>query len=474
MVDDDDSPQSAELQGLIHYLEYLLGPKDTRKPLVKTNAPSRRFSITPVTRKLADEEGEHSKTDLLLIKSSISARFRPVEYVRAILEASNLPPDRIDAYVNHHIERVTTQQQRIEHGRGRTVHESEFLIKDFQKILPYLSSVSSDPLLTLEAKLLQGQILGVLRTLKQNSNIHFALADQEFLIRFSLSGNTAFISFDPPGAQGEPPFKRDDALVRAWTEHPDVVYQLRQEFNTLWKNIDPLWRTDNEQGRKNIIKFFVTEPLKVLLDTDMPGKELCVCLSKLLDQATYLDREAFIREEYTYEQGAKNIVIFSDLLPSNTMPSDIGPWGARSPVRTRQILFHALLHEIEHVHLIISQKRCEAYWQSGQYETHTFPREWVQQHIQHLHDLLLKFSQKIVLDLVPGPERFPVNFEVINQKYVFVQKTQSIDEQGGIVLHDQELAYKLLAYIRRNVLSTCPPRLQGAQNVAEWLKERFL
>ena len=333
-----------------------------------------------------------------MIKSSISARFRPVEYVRAILEISNVPQDRIDAYVNHHIERVTTQQQRIEHGRGRTIHEREFLIKDFQKILPYLASVSSDPqntLLTLEAKLLQGQILGVLRTLKQNPNIHFALADQEFLIRFSLSGNTAFLSFDPPGAQGEPPFKRDDALVRAWTEHPDVVYQLRHEFNTIWKNIDPQWRTDDEQGRKNIIKFFVTEPLKVLLDQDITRKELCGFLSDLLEHATYLDREAFIREEYAYEQGAKHIVIFGDQLPANTMPSDIGPWGPRSAVRTRQILFHALLHDIEHVHLIIPQKRCEAYWHSGQYETNTFSREWVQQHFQHLHDLPPEISPEI-------------------------------------------------------------------------------
>lgn len=477
MVDDDESHHTAELQGLIHYLEFLLGPKESRKPLVKTNVPSKRFSITPVTRKLADEENEHRKTELLLIKSSLSARFRPVEHVRSILEASDLPPVRIDAYVNHHLERVATQQQRIEQGRGRSIHEREFLMRDFQKFLPHLTAAPSTPehsLLFLEANLLQGQILGVLRALKQNPNIHFALADQEFLIRFSLSGNTAFFSFDPPGAQGEPPFKRDDALVRAWTEHPDVVYQLRHEFNAIWKNIDPQWRTDNEQGRKNILKFFVTEPLKVLLDADMPGRELCSFLCELLALTSYLDREAFIREEYTYEQGAKEIVIFSDALPSITMPSEIGPWGPRSSVRTRQILFHALLHDIERIHLIIPQKRCEAYWQSGQYETHSFPREWVQQHFQHLHELLLKFPQKIVLDVVPGAARFPVSFEVINQKYVFFEKTEMVEDQGGIVLHDQELARKLLAYIRRNVLSSCSDKLQGAENVVQWIEKHFL
>ena len=56
LVDDEETQQTTELKSLIQYLEYLLGSQDIRKPLVKTNAPSERFSITPVTRKLADTE----------------------------------------------------------------------------------------------------------------------------------------------------------------------------------------------------------------------------------------------------------------------------------------------------------------------------------------------------------------------------------------------------------------------------------
>ena len=134
----EETSQAAELNALIRYLEYLLGPQDIRKPLVQTNAPAKRFSITPVTRKLADVEKYNLKTELLLIKSAISARYRPVDHVRAILEASRLPQDRIETYVAHHLERVETQEKRIESGKGRSIHEREFLKKEFRDILIHL------------------------------------------------------------------------------------------------------------------------------------------------------------------------------------------------------------------------------------------------------------------------------------------------------------------------------------------------
>lgn len=474
-VNPEETDQMAELDALIRYLEYLMGSQEVRKPLVKTNAPSKRFSITPITRKLADVEEENLKTELLLIKPSLSARHRPAEYVRAILEASGLPQDRIDTFVIHHLERVATQEKRIERGKGRTIHEREFLKKDFRDILTHIMPDPSKEhaVWTLEARLLRGQILGVLRTLKRNPNIHFALANQEFLIRFSLSGDTAFLSFDPPEAQGESPLNRDDLLVRACTEHPEVVYQLRHEFNRIWKNIDPHWRTDHEHGRRNVVNFFITEPLKVLLDANVPSQELWPFTCELIEQAAYLDAETFIRELGMYEQGAHEIFILGNSFPLITMPTNVGPWDARSSVRTRQLVFHTLVRDIKHVHLVISQKRIEKYWESGRYEMYKFTREWVAQHIQYLHDLLLKFPDKITLELIPQQDQFPVNFEVINGEYVFFQKAETADEQGGIILHDRELAEKLMTYITRNFSAACPKHLKDAQNVAKWFEERF-
>ncbi len=474
IAENEHSPQAAELQALIQYLEYLLGPPGVRKPLVKTNVPAARFSITPVTRKLADMEKQNIKSELLLIKTSLSARFRPVENARALLEASHIPEDRIEAYVNHHLERVTTQEKRLESGRGRSIHEKEFLKKEFHDVLPSMASAASGQEATpaLEARMLRGQIRGVLHTLRQNPNIHFAFADQEFLIRFSLSGNTAFLSFDPPRAQGELPLTRDDMLVRAWTEHPDVVYQLRQEFNAIWKGIDPQWRTDNEPGRQNVINFLIKEPLKAVLNADVPGAELWAFVRELLDEATYLDGEAFTREIYTYEQVAKDIFMLSNNLPLTTMPTDVGPWDSRSALRTRQILFHALLQDIERVHLVVSQQRCEEYWKTGAYKTYTFNREWITRHLHYLHDLLVKFPDKLTLDLISQPAPFPINLEVINWEYVFFRNTDATEQEGGVVLHDRELAEALRTYVDRNFLSNAKQRKES-HDVITWFEEHF-
>jgi hypothetical protein len=140
IVNFESSPRADELQALIRYLDYLLGPPEQRKPLVKTNAPSQKFSITPVTRKLADTEARTIKTELLLIKSSLSARFRPIEYLRPVLEASDVPQDRIETYLSHHLERVMAHEKRLQSGKERSIHEKNFLRQEFRDILPHLVS----------------------------------------------------------------------------------------------------------------------------------------------------------------------------------------------------------------------------------------------------------------------------------------------------------------------------------------------
>ena len=472
IVETDSTSQAAELQALIRYLEYLLGPPEQRKPLVKTNAPARNFSITPVTRKLADTESYSSKTELLLIKSSLSARFRPVGNLREALEANGVPQEDIERYLAHHLERLTAHEQRLQNGKERAIHEKAFLKKEFQDILTQLvpRHLEKQNILAIEARLFREQILQVLQMLTHHPNIQFALADQEFLVRFSLSGNTAFLSFDPPGAQGEPPLKRDDLLVRAWTAHPDVVYQLRLEFNMIWKNIDPQWRTDTEQGRQNVIRFFMTEPIKALLQADLPEAELWEFISDLIDLAETFDAESFNREVCMHEQGAEHIVILTNTFPLLTIPIDVGPWDTRSSIRTRQLVFHARVREIDRVRFILSQPRTEAYWTTGFYGTHSFSREWITRHKQAFQDLLLKFPEKITTTLLPKRERFPINIEIINGKHMTFQKAETADKKGGIILHDSELAGMLLAYIDRNILSACPTRLEGGTKVVDWLE----
>ena len=471
----NESAQAAELQALVQYLEYLLGPPEQRHPLVRTNAPARKFSITPVTQKLSETETLNLKAELLLIKSSLSARFRPVEGLRAALEAYGAPQDQIDIYLAHHLERLTAHERHLQSGKGRSIHERDFLKAEFRDILTHLapSDSAQGHLQAIEAQLFREQILRVAQTLAHHPNIHFALADQEFLIRFSLSNNTAFLSFDPPDSQGESPLTRDDALVRAWTEHPDVVYQLRHEFNLIWKDIDPLWRTDTKQGRRNVLHFFMTEPLKALLEANVPEAELWAFISDLIGRAGMIDAESFIREVGIHEQGAKDMLMLNNPFPLITLPLDVGPWDSRSSIRTRQLVFHALVREIKHLEFILSQKDLETYWATGQYGTHAFPHEWVKRHVEAFQALLLKFPEKIAVTVIPHRDHFPVNVEIINSEYVSFQQAETADESGGILLHDRELADKLRAYIHRGISSGDHKPLNGAKHVAKWIEKHF-
>ncbi|GAK60103.1 hypothetical protein U27_07091 [Candidatus Vecturithrix granuli] len=472
LVDAAQPGQAAELAIVIQYLEYLLGPQDIRKPLVQTNASPGKFSVTPGLQKLIDVEKCNLKTEELLIKSSFSGRYRPVELIRLLLEVSGVSDEMIETFVTQHQERVLVLEKRIESGKDRSIHERGFLKKEFQQIFRNLALTSlTSQSNVLEAELLKKQIIGMLRALKRNPNFHFALADQEYLIRMTVSGDTAFLSFDPPGAQYEPPFKRDDLLVRAWTDHPDVVYQLRHEFHARWKAIDPRWRTDNENGRQNVVDFLVAEPLKALLDANVAEQHLCPFMCELIDQASYLDTEAFIREVYTHEQVAQEIFMLSHHLPLMTIPPDIAPWDPRSSMRTRQILFQALLQDITRIRLIIPQNVCEEYWETGQYKTYTFHREWIRQHFRYLHDLLLKYPGKMTVELIQQPEIGPVNVEVMNGEWVILEKTVMAGDCGGIILHDKQLAEKLMAYIDRNLLATCPPQFKDSANLITWLEE---
>jgi transcriptional regulator with XRE-family HTH domain len=475
LVDEHTTP-SDELDILVQYLEFLLGPPKTRKTLVQTNASPGKFSVSPGLKKLIEVERESVKLEQLLIKSIFSAKYRPIELVRTILEASGLPRNRIEMVVRHQQERVTTREERLEYGKDRSIHEREFLKKEFQRIFKNLSRPSStgNRRYALEAELLKSQIIGVLRAIKRNPNFHFALADQEFLVQFTLTGDTAFLSFDPPDAQHELPFRRDDLLARAWTDHPDVVYQLRHEFYARWKAIDPARRTDTEQGRQNVIDFLIAEPLKALLDVDLPGRDLWPFMYQLVDYAAYLDAESFIREVYTHEQVAEEIFILNNHFPLITMPDDIGPWEPRSSIRTRQILLQALLRKIRHIRLIIPQQACEAYWETGQYDgAYTFNRSWLAQHFSYLSNLLLEFPEKISLELIRQNEPFPVNIEVISGEWVLLQKNEIVNDQQGVILHDKQLAARLLAYVDRNLLAQRSTELTDPQQMISWFQERI-
>ena len=47
------------------------------------------------------------------------------------------------------------------------------------------------------------------------------------------------------------------------------------------------------------------------------------------------------------------------------------------------------------------------------------------------------------------------------------------DEEGGIIVHDQELVEMLRTYIRRNISLASMTQISGAHHVEDWLAKQF-
>lgn len=469
-----ENGQSNELSALIEHFEYLLGLQD-RRPVVQTMASLERFAVTPGLQKLAEAERSHFQEERLLIKNTFSTLYWPVEALRAKLQALQLPPDRIEAYLHYHLERTNTLRKRLEHGQERAIRPRSLFSPEFSTHLKRAFSDKEKKHAVYRAgfEVITGQILHVLQVITQHSNFHFALTTQDLPITLTVTGDTAFFGFDLPHPYKILPDEHHQLEAIAWTCHPEVIYHLQREFDEKWKEIDEQWRTDTEEGRRNVVEFIVTESIKVFLRANAPTQELWTFMQGLADVASYGDTESFIQELYFQEQVAKDILIVCNSLPIITMPANIGPWQPKSALRTRQRLFPSILGEIESFHVLSTQEGIEQYWDSNQYGSQTFERTWTEQHFHVVSELFTDSSDKITMELIPAPEQFPVNVEIVDREFVFVETMENDKDTGGIIFQDKELAQELLQYVERNLSAICPEHLKGTQNVVKWLEEHF-
>ncbi len=472
LVQDEEDVHWKELESLLAYLEYLLGPEEQRRPLIQTEASYILYADTPSMRNLAESEQQAVQDRRLLIKPIFSDLYKSEEGMRAYLKSLSVPQKERDAFLANHARRRMALAQRHEQGKEYTIHEREALRYIFKHALT--QEVSEDTGTAELARLLQAQLFEVLRTLHHHPTIHFALTEQQFPVQLAVAGGKATFVFDLPEFRYRALMKDEIALM-AWTNHPDIIHKLQQEFEGIWNGIEADWRTDTEAGRHNITNFLIAESLKALIDADVPPQKLWAFMHAIADHAQGLDVESFRRELLAYEQGAQEMVIVSQKLPYITVPVGIGHWDVRSLTRTRQRLLYSILREIRRFRLIITQRGLEEYWDTNFFsgQRTKFERAWTEEHFAYLHQLLLKMPDVISMEILPLPVEFPVNFEIVDRKILFFEKFRKGDDEGGIVLKDEALAQNLLQYVERHLSANCPENLKGALKAAKWLEERF-
>jgi transcriptional regulator with XRE-family HTH domain len=473
VLEEAETERPNELWALIAHFEYLLGSQDCQ-PVVQTMASLEKFTVASGLKKLAEAERQHFQEERLLIKSSFSTLYWPAKTLRAKLQALQLPQDRIEAYLHYHFERTNTLYKRLEHGKERAIHPRHMFSQEFSISLKKAFAENSRKYAVskAEVELMKGQLLQALQVITRHANFHFALTTQKLPIAFTLTGDTVFFGLDLPHVYEALQDEHQQLEAIAWTCHPEVIYHLQREFDEKWKNIDDQWRTDTEEGRRNVVAFLVTEAIKIFLRANVPTQELWSFMQALTDTADCFDAESFTRELYLQEQVAKDIFIICNSLPTITMPVNSGPWKPRSAFRTRQRLFPSILQEVESFYVVSMQEGIEQYWNTRQYRQHPFKKEWITRHFHAVHDLL-DSSDKIAIALLPMPEQIPVNVEIVDQEFVCIESTMKDGNTGGLILHEKTLAQKLRIYVERNLLARCPEHFKGARNVAKWLEERF-
>lgn len=477
LVDEQRPETTKELNALHEYLEFLLGTPTLRQPLVRTEASLRAYTVTPMMQKLAEAETQADRVERLLIKSGFSAIYRNIEHIRQRLRLLKRPPEQIEAYLRNHRERLEALQQVLTQGKSRSIHEKQTILDALHDCLSHTSSEDEEKQAEwrVEAQLLQEQITEVLSVIRRYPQIHFGFSDHALPAQFELAGETAFFAFDPPEANSPFPFLRDELIeIMAWTSHPDVLYRLRKDFDDQWNALDPLWRTDTDAGREQIVTFLVSESLKIMLEADVPAQELWAFLERVLTSAADLDREEFDRAALAHEQAASDILLLSDSFDVMLLPVSVGPWDATSLTRTRQRLLASILNEVERFHVIAAQNGLDRYWETGEYDRFSVDPDQVEQSFRRVHHLLTTSPQTFSMEVLPPPFDFPVSVEIINQEILLFHKAHREPEEGGLMVQDTSLAQAFAAYIERNLSARCPESLHGAQNVAGWLEARFL
>jgi hypothetical protein len=269
-------------------------------------------------------------------------------------------------------------------------------------------------------------------------------------------------------------YQLDKSCIVTWTGHPELLSRLRREFDEEWHDISPKWRTDHPEGKRRVAQWIVAGTLKALLRANIPNPKLWPFVRNMV-VALAQEREEFYQQIFRHEQTARSILIVNSDFPLFTVPHNIGPWERTSSVKMRQVFFEAILKRVDEYHLIMSWGGIKSYWREGRYgkEQYSFSRQEIEEHLSNVCQILEK-NPNVDVEIVPIAKKFSVNFEVIDEEFVFLEAVKPGDE-GGVAIESKELAQDLIRFATRfpKEYHSHPEYLKGYKKVARRLREKF-
>lgn len=455
---------------LVQYLEHLLGPEELRKPIIQTEATRDKIFSEKAHIKLMKAEKDGTAGDKVIMKPKASAAYRPLGPLAAKLRAQKIPAEKLNRYLEIQEGRMAALETLRREGKSRCIHSRQAFLKEFQYIAQaYVENQQHEQaeIVRLEAAIRKGQIMMVLQDICQREEFHYGFVEQDFPMHFELSGETAFFAYEDPQSSTE-----SDLQVFAWADHPDIVHQVKKEFDTDWNQIEDIWRTTKPEGRVNVANWIISEFMAALLNHDVALDKVMSTLQEILLLIDVITDDDFSRLLYQKEQMGKDILAVVGQFPAVTMTHTIGPWKRDDPVRTRQLVFRSILQEdIEKYHIVCLEPRIRDYWENFDYGMkEPLKKEWVEKHFANVIKLLQEFPEKMHMEVLPI-RNILVNFEVVNERFVFLEAAGPDEKRH--YLDSIPLAKALKSYVQKHLSPQCDPSRRGAANVVKWLQQEF-
>ncbi|RMF93329.1 MAG: hypothetical protein D6736_01960 [Nitrospinota bacterium] len=453
------------LSALISYVEYLLGPEETRQPLIQTSTVP-EFSLDTFESIVAAEE-KVPTGERLVIRPTFSTVYRPLSVLQERLQKAIKNGETQQRHLALQKRRLTALEHRLKRGRERVIHVKDALRSLFAELATELSTAPS-----VRTTMYKEQILRVLEIMTGTNAFHWGLVDQPLSLAFGMVGDTAdFLAFYDSDRTETPSLKPledlsdlEGPVAIARTHHPLLLRRLRQEFNTWWQTIPPQWRTDTEAGKEFVPHWIITESLHALLRAKVPPPILWSFAQELVQVAAQ-PVETFQAQVVAHEQGARQIFLLTATLPWTMIPVEVGPWPRTSLLRTRQAILPFILSRVERWDWLVSAEGIRRYWSGESPEIPLQPEERAA-HVRHIQGLLRAADSPLEITLLPH-DPFAIYWEVIDQEYVVLEQGDTWPGKG-IILHDPALAQAIVEYIQE-MLAQDPACIRGTSAVSRWL-----
>ncbi len=479
------------------YLDYVLGSRSHSKLVMHTYRVDNSYSVDELTE-LVDAARNASDKQRWLFKTFFSDAYVPVDiWCNEVKSSGQSDEEVIEEHRKLQQERRQLLRERLqsESGKEWCIYNKSGLQFMFSLIAEGFTN-PKDVFQKARANSEQGKLIFVLKQLKEHpenfvlglrddGNLQEELPDdsapQEELARVAITGNRALFE------RRVQPRDQSPKSCYVWVYHPKSIKDIRTEFEKMWKEIHENWHTDNTKGRQHVTQWLVAEMLKAIMKASSSPYQGSF-VNEIITSAS-MKKAEFFTETSMIEGGESHshVLLVNSELPLHTMNLEDNSFDEifkdifeenqvfKRAIRIRsQFINYYMINGDFHYNLIMSESGIFRYLQNKIYglEGHKISPDKVIKHFEKFIKLLekLKDHKKFTIQIVRN-EPFPLNFEVVDKKIIFLEAGVS-GNIGYIIIENEELAQMFIQFTEK-LIQKSSLQLEGVCGVIDWLTKEL-